>query len=230
MSESPRRELEAADVAVWLREHPNFFLHHPDVALAIDLPRENGRATSLASYQLDVLREKNRELNRRLQELFANANENERLTVRTHQFTLALLRAQNLPQTLAMAVGSLREDFSSEWVRILLSKPGLDVVSSPWWTHADRESVQMAAFADLKPDAEPLSGRLQADKLDALFGADAAQVQSSALVPLGDYGVLAIGSSDPNHFYPGMGTFFVRLMAQALVAALARFDTSVPTP
>ncbi|HET9048481.1 MAG TPA: DUF484 family protein [Chiayiivirga sp.] len=230
MSESPRRELEAADVAVWLREHPNFFLHHPDVALAIDLPRENGRATSLASYQLDVLREKNRELNRRLQELFANANENERLTVRTHQFTLALLRAQNLPQTLAMAVGSLREDFSSEWVRILLSKPGLDVESSPWWASASRDSAQMAVFADLKPDAEPLSGRLQADKLDALFGAEAAQVQSSALVPLGDYGVLAIGSSDPNHFYPGMGTFFVRLMAQALVAALARFDTSVPTP
>jgi uncharacterized protein YigA (DUF484 family) len=230
MSESPRRELEAADVAVWLREHPNFFLHHPDVALAIDLPRENGRATSLASYQLDVLREKNRELNRRLAELFAVANENERLTVRTHQFTLALLRAQDLPQTLAMAVGSLREDFSSEWVRILLSKPGMDVASSPWWAHASRDSAQMAVFSDLKPDAEPLSGRLQADKLQALFGAEAAQVQSSALVPLGDYGVLAIGSSDPNHFYPGMGTFFVRLMAQALVAALARFDMSVPTP
>ena len=36
-------------------------------------------------YQLDVLREKNRELNRRLQDLFAVASENERLTVRTHR-------------------------------------------------------------------------------------------------------------------------------------------------
>ncbi len=230
MSESPRRELDAADVAAWLREHPNFFLHHPDVALAIDLPRENGRATSLASYQLDVLREKNRELNRRLQELFAIANENERLTIRTHQFTLALLRAQDLPQTLAVAVASLREDFSSQWVRILLSKPGMKVSDSPWWSCAGRDSTAMALFADLKPDEEPLCGRLSTTRLVALFGTEAEHVQSSTLLTLGDYGVLAIGSSDPNHFYPGMGTFFVRLMAQAMVAALARFDRGVPSP
>jgi uncharacterized protein YigA (DUF484 family) len=57
-----------------------------------------------------------------------------------------------------------------------------------------------------------------------LFGARAVVVHSTALMPVGQRGMLAIGSTDPNRFYPGMGTLFLRLMAEALDAALARFD------
>lgn len=224
-SDIARRELAAADVAAWLREHPTFFLHHPDVALAIDLPREHGSATSLASYQLDVLREKNRELNRRLQELFAIANENERLTVRTHQLTLALLRARDLPDTLGTLVATLREDFNSQWVRVILLAPREGVPESPWWRVLPKDDAALAPFADFLAADEPLCGRLQPQKLDALFGGDAGQVASTALLPLGRHGLLAIGSSDANRFYPGMGTLFLRLMAEALSAALARYDT-----
>jgi predicted small lipoprotein YifL len=53
-----------------------------------------------ASYQLEVLRDKNRELSRRLQELFGNAQENERLAVRTHQLALALMRQDSAAGTL----------------------------------------------------------------------------------------------------------------------------------
>jgi uncharacterized protein YigA (DUF484 family) len=49
-------------------------------------------------------------------------------------------------------------------------------------------------------------------------------VQSTALLPLAGRGMLAIGSTDPNRFYPGMGTLFLRLMSEALVAALGRYD------
>lgn len=224
MSEPARRELEAADVAIWLREHPNFFLHHPDVALAIDLPRANGRATSLASYQLEVLREKNRELNRRLQELFAIANENERLTVRTHHLALALLRARDLAEALSVLVASLREDFNSEWVRLLLPRALEGVPESPWWRVLEHDDPVLVPFADFLLANEPLCGRLQREKLEVLFGSDADQVLSTALLPLGPNGLLAIGSSDANRFYPGMGTLFLRLMGETLVAALGRFS------
>ena len=46
-------------------------------------------------------------------------------------------------------------------------------------------------------------------------------VQSTALVPLGDDGLLAIGSSDPARFYPGMGTLFLDLLSQVVTARLA---------
>lgn len=224
MTDAARPDLDAADVAAWLREHPAFLSQHPELALMLEMPREDGAATSLASYQLQVLRDKNRELNRRLQELFAVANDNERLTIRTHQLTLALLRARDLADTLTTVVASLREDFNSEWVRMLLLEPSDDTLHSPWWRFVDAKDPALLPFAEFLAADEPLCGRLQAVKLDALFGDEAAQVQSTALLPLGRHGLLAIGSSDPNRFYPGMGTVFLRLMAEALVAALRRFE------
>jgi hypothetical protein len=56
-----------------------------------------------------------------------------------------------------------------------------------------------------------------------LFGEDRAQAQSVALIPLAGVGLVAIGSSDGNRFYPGMGTLFLRLMGETFVAALGRF-------
>ena len=85
-------KLSAHEVAAWLRRHPQFLKQFPDLAISLVVPRDDGPAASLASYQLEVLRDKNRELSRRLQELFGNAQDNERLAVRTHQLALALMR------------------------------------------------------------------------------------------------------------------------------------------
>ncbi len=221
---SETSNLEAATVAAWLRQNPLFLTQFPEVALAIELPREQGKATSLASYQLDILREKNRELNRRLQELFAIANENERLTVRVHQLMLALLRARDLDATLGTLVASLREDFGSEWVRIILFKPNTALAPAAWWRHLPRPSGELAPFAEFIATGEPLCGRLQHAKLSALYGEEAVSVQSVALLSLGEHGLLAIGSGDANHFYPGMGTLFLRMLGETVAAALARFD------
>ncbi len=215
---------DEAAVAAWLREHPDFLARRPELALAIEVPREQGQATSLASYQLDVLREKNRELNRRLQELFAVANENERLTVRLHQLMLALLRARDLPATLGTLVASLREDFGSEWVRVMLFKPAPALEPAAWWKHLPRQAAEIAPFAEFINAGEPLCGRLQPAKLSVLYGEDAVSVQSVALLSLGGHGLLAIGSGDSNRFYPGMGTLFLRLLGETVSAALARFD------
>ena len=86
------------------------------------------------------------------------------------------------------------------------------------------DDASLRPFAEFVQAGEPLCGRLQAEKLDLLFGARAAEVQCSALLPLGSRGMLAIGSTDPNRFYPGMGTLFLRLMSESLVAALDRYD------
>ena len=64
------------------------------------VPREQGPAASLASYQLDVLRDKNRELPPPARAV-RDAQENERLAVRTHQLTLALMRQGNAADTRA---------------------------------------------------------------------------------------------------------------------------------
>jgi uncharacterized protein YigA (DUF484 family) len=228
MSERHAQEkLGAHEVAAFLRRHPKFLQQFPDLAVSMVVPREAGPAASLASYQLEVLRDKNRELSRRLQELFANAQENERLSVRTHQLTLALLKQSDPADTVRAMVASLSEDFQGDLVRVVLFEPvaGLDDVD--WLQQLPVSDARLAPFRDCLAAGEPLCGRLQPEKNQLLYGDRVEEVQSSALLPLAGAparGLVAVGSRDPNRFYPGMGTLFLRMMAEALVAALQRFD------
>jgi hypothetical protein len=221
MSESEK--LGAHEVAAWLRRHPQFLKQFPDLAISLVVPREEGPAASLASYQLEVLRDKNRELSRRLHELFANAQENERLAVRTHQLTLALLRRDSAADTLRAMAATLAEDFQGDLVRIVLfaSVDGLE--DADWLQVVPATDARLAPFRDALAEGEPICGRLHPDKSALLYGARVDDVQSSALLPLPGVGLLAVGSHDPNRFFPGMGTLFLRMMGEALVAALQRY-------
>jgi len=224
MSElSVKEGLNAMEVASYLRRHPEFLNEFPDLALALVLPREHGNAASLASYQLEVLRDKNRELSRRLHELIEIAHENEQLMVRVHTLTLALMRAKTLPETARAVAAALTEDFGTDLVRLVLFRADPDLPAAAWLIAEPSGAPAFPAFAEFLKRAEPLCGRLQQDKLDALFGEQAAEVQSAVLMPVGNVGMLAVGSHDANRFHPGMGTIFLKLISEALAAALARF-------
>jgi uncharacterized protein len=218
----PSEKLGAHEIAAWLRRHPRFLQQFPDLALSLVVPREEGTAASLASYQLEVLRDKNRELNRRLHELFANAEENERLAVRTHQLTLALMRQDSAAASVQAMVASLSEDFAGDLVRIVLFAPVEGLPEADWLQMVPGKSAKLAPFRDALSEGEPICGRLNPDKHALLYGPRADEVQSSALLPLPRLGLVAIGSRDPNRFYPGMGTLFLRMMGEALAAALER--------
>jgi hypothetical protein len=222
MIEEKNERLGAHEVATFLRRNPAFLGQFPDLALSLVVPKEEGQASSLASYQLDVLRDKNRELNRRLNELFANAQENERLAVRTHQLSLALMRAGSAADTLRAMVAVLGEDFHGEVVRVLLFKP-VDGLSADWLQVVPEADPALAPFRDFLAGSEPLCGRLNQDKLDLLYGEEKARAASAVLLPLPGIGMLTVGSADANRFFPGMGTLFLRLMAEALATGLGRY-------
>jgi uncharacterized protein len=220
---SVKEGLDAMDVASYLRKHPDFLAEFPDLALALVLPREQGQAASLASYQLDVLRDKNRELNRRLHELIEIAHENQLLMVRVHTLTLALMRATSLPETLNAVVAALTEDFNTDLVRIVLFRADGDLPAAEWLLVEPEGARAMPVFSEFLKRAEPLCGRLQQDKLDVLFGARTGEVASAVLLPVDNVGMLAVGSQDANRFHPGMGTVFLKLIAEAVASAVARF-------
>ena len=225
MSESTEK-LGAHEIATWLRRHPQFLQQFPDLALSLVVPREQGPAASLASYQLDVLRDKNRELARRLQELFANAQDNERLSVRTHQLTLALMRQVSAADTVRAMAASLAEDFNGDMVRLVLFQPVDGLADADWLQQLDADDARLLPFRDCLADGEPLCGRLQPEKHALLYGMRADDVQSTALLPLPGVGLVAVGSGDANRFFPGMGTLFLRMMGESLVTALKRFDAA----
>jgi uncharacterized protein YigA (DUF484 family) len=221
---STTEKLGAHEVATWLRRHPTFLQQFPDLAITMVVPREQGPAASLASYQLDVLRDKNRELSRRLHELFANAQENERLAVRTHQLTLALLKQVDAASTVRAMAAALAEDFQGDLVRFVMFEPIAGLDEHDWLQVIAADDARLAPFRDALAADEPICGRLHADKNALLYGTRAEEVQSSALLPLPGVGLLAVGSHDGNRFYPGMGTLFLWMMGEALAVALRRFD------
>lgn len=219
----PRREVTAFEVANFLRRNPDFLSGFPELTLSLRIPRTEGPTTSLASYQLDVLRDKNRALNRRLQELIAIAGDNEQLVGRVHALTLALMRARGASDTLARVVATLTEDFHTELVQVLLFHGVVDQPDGEWLTVLPRESRALAPLADFIARGEPQCGRHATDQMVLLFGDRASEVKSSALIPVPGHGLLAVGSLDANRFHPGMGTLFLKLIADALAEGLERF-------
>ena len=222
MAEERNARSEAHEVAQWLRRHPRFLEQFPDLAVTLVVPKDGGASASLAGYQLEVLRDKNRELTRRLHELSGNAQDNERLAVRTHQLTLALMRAGSAADTLRAMVACLSEDFAGDAVRVTLLAPIAGLDDAAWCQVVPVDDARMEAFREALASGEPICGRLAPERHALLFGDAAARVASCAVLPVSAVGLIAVGSVDANRFFPGMGTLFLRMMAEALSTAMAR--------
>jgi uncharacterized protein YigA (DUF484 family) len=214
--------IDAGTVAAYLKRHPSFLSDYPELAAQLTMPREQGTVASLATYQLQQLREKNAELERRLAELSAIAAGNEQLMERVHALDVALLRANTLEVATRTVMARLSEDFHTEQVRLLLFGNNADLPRSDWLRQVGGGGAELPELAELLQRQEPVSGRLSADKLARLFGDEASAIRSAALIPLGEAGILAIGSQDPDRFQPGMGTLFLKMIAATVGAALAR--------
>ena len=212
--------LTAKDVADYLRRHPGFLNEFPELAAQLELPREQGQVASLAAYQTQNLREKNAELERRLAELAAIAAENERLMLRIHELNVAVLRANTAAAAARSVIARLAEDFQTDQVRLLVFD--LELPPADWLVRAPGGQASLPEFAEFFAHHEPIAGRLSAERLYRLFGDEAPQIQSSALMPLDGLGLLAIGSRDPDRFQPGMGTVFLKMISATVTAALQR--------
>jgi uncharacterized protein YigA (DUF484 family) len=133
------------------------------------------------------------------------------------------MRERTLADSLRRIAAGLTEDFHTDLVRLVLFRADPDLPVADWLIAPRDGAAALPAFAEFLRRNEPLCGRLQPEKLEALFGAQADEVRSAVLVPIDGVGMLAIGSHEANRFHPGMGTVFLKLIAEAAAAAIARF-------
>ncbi len=91
------------------------------------------------------------------------------------------------------------------------------------------EDANLKSFESLFASGKPRCGQVRDSQREFLFGTDANDMGSVALVPLGDkgsLGLLALGSTDRDRFHPGMSTEFLArmgdLVADVLTALPAR--------
>ena len=83
-------------------------------------------------------------------------------------------------------------------------------------------SQQAASDSD---SSRPPDGQIRDSQREFLFGAEAPNIGSVAMIPLGGQpplGLLALGSVDRDRFHPGMSTEFLQRMGELITDAVAR--------
>jgi uncharacterized protein YigA (DUF484 family) len=217
-------------VASYLRKNPDFLDDYPDVLETLELNHQSGSAVSLIERQVEQLRASNGDMNKQLKRLVQVASENETLMSRLHQLTLELMSINSRQDFFTHLGNSLLNDFGADILQICLfdqetvSEAGEDVIV------IQADDPDLEPFKVLLEKDQTVCGRLSESKLEFLFGSKARWVQSTALIPLGEngaVGMMAIGSSDPSRFYPGMGTLFLDLLANVISATPGSDQTEV---
>ena len=209
--------MNADDIALFLRGNPKFFDQHPELLEKIHVPHPHGgRAIPLSERQTLALREKVKALEARLAELIRFGEENDAIGEKVHRLAAALVAARDFGAALGSLQFHLREDFAVPHVAIRVWGKAL-----PGELDAARpvdEAQQRAAAAMGGPQCGAAAG----NPFVAWFGEAAEHVRSIALVPLGDatvFGLLALGSEDPQRFFPDMGTLYLRRIGELCAAA-----------
>ena len=210
----------------YLRDHPAFFEEHQDVLAGMILSHESGSAVSLIERQVQILREQKNEQKRKLQSLISAAQNNEKLNNNVNALILALLDASSLNDVLSITEQRIRADFEADAIVIKLLASGDNVLKE----HAELTAWQQPALVigeKVMTAREPMCGSFNSEQMQALF--DDADIQSAGIVPLvknknskNCYGIIAIGSYDPQRFRADMGTLFLSLLGQVLTRILQR--------
>ena len=213
-------ELDSNTVAQFLADNPQFFEEHAGLLGQVKLASPlTGKAVSLQERQMEVMREKYRVLELRMAELIRTAQDNATIANKGHAWTQALLRARHdraLPAVLADSLVSvfgvphatlrlwdLSSNYDGEWF--------VDGVSDDARIFANS---LMAPYCGANNDFEAVR-----------WLGDAAQVQSTVIIPLkvdgASFGLLIMGSPDPERFTSNMATDFLVHIGETASAALA---------
>jgi uncharacterized protein YigA (DUF484 family) len=217
-------------VAEYLQTYPDFFERNSSLLAKLRLPhvRDAGATVSLVERQVEVLRERNQALERKLKELVDVARANDALADRIHRLSQRLIRAHALPEAIDAVETSLREDFearNSVLVLFLDAARPLEVPPSRFLRTANLADAEIKTFESLLQSGKPRCGQIRDTQRDYLFGKESVEIGSVALTPLGPkgaLGILAIGASDAERFHPGMSTEFLLRIGELVTYALTR--------
>jgi uncharacterized protein YigA (DUF484 family) len=216
--------MDPAAIAQFLVDHPQFFEDYAGLLGEVKLSSPlTGRAVSLQERQMEVMRAKYKALELRMADLIRHAEENATIASRFHGWTQQLLRAttptpapNSMPRTV---VDGLAEHFKVPQVSLRLWKlaPAYD---GEWYAGDVSDDMRLFASGLRAPYCGP-----NKDFEAVRWLADSDAVRSTVLLPLradgAAFGLLVLGSPDPDRFHAGMGTDFLVHIGETASTALA---------
>jgi uncharacterized protein len=212
--------LDAATVAEYLAENPHFFEEYAGLLGQVKLASPvTGRAVSLQERQMEVMRDKYKALELRLAELLRLAQENAAIANRFHAWTQALLRAPGAAEMPRVLVDGLVEQFTVPQATLRLWDVAPEHADS-WFTSGVSDDARIFANSLRAPYCGS-----NHDFEAVRWLADPAAVQSTVILPLrqdgATFGLLILGSPDPQRFSAHMGTDFLVHIGETASSALA---------
>ena len=214
-------------IAEYLQSNPDFFERHQSLLTNLNIPHRSGAAVSLVERQVSGLRQKNLQLERKLRDLVDVARSNDSLAEKVHGLATRLLAAGSRAQAIKVAEELLRSSFNADHTVLVLFETdmvGEFARQNRFLRLVERNDPSMGPFTTFLQNGEPRCGKVRDSQKAFLFGPDADEVGSAALVPLGENaatGLLAIGSCDADYFHPGKSMDFLSRLGDLLGCALA---------
>ncbi|MEC5215118.1 uncharacterized protein YigA (DUF484 family) [Actimicrobium sp. GrIS 1.19] len=215
------RTLDSSAIAQYLADTPKFFEEHAELLGKIKLSSAlGGRTLSLQERQMEVLRHKVNALEMRLADLMRLAQENHSIADKFQEWTRSLLLGRNDVDLPHVLVDGMKKFFAVPNATLRMWNVAPDF-SHTWFAAPVSDDARLFACG---LDA-PFCGRND-DFEAASWLDDPTHVQSIAMLSLrvpgatGVFGMLVLGSPDPERFRPDMATDFLANIGQTSSAAL----------
>ncbi len=208
----------------YLRSHRDFLDRHPDLLVDMQLSHESGNGVSLIERQVDVLRESNEALKKKLRTLIEAAEQNESLNQQLYEVLLTAIVQNDLDTALDVLPGTIKEQFDLPLAVIRISVDDREMQART--EIADKSDIDYQQLhARIAHGRSVCDDRLPTQVLKYLFADQAEEVGSCALVPLGTgdpLGVLALASPDESRFRADFGTLFLDRLGDVVGVVLKR--------
>jgi uncharacterized protein len=223
---TPLQGITEDDIANYLVHTPGFFERHAQLLSSVQLTSPHGlRAVSLQERQMEMLRDKNKGLERRIMEMIRHSQENEAIAQRLHHWVRSVLITHDDAALPDVMLTELQREF-------LIPQAAVRVWDTP--TLPVRETLrELPAAQAVSDDVRSFAASLTLPYcgVNAGFEAskwlqDASTITSLAMIPLHHlgqtYGLLVLGSPDPTRYTADMGVDFLQQVGETASAALAR--------
>ena len=208
--------IDEAKVIRYLQENPEVLMGYPDIFSSLAIPHRTGGATSLVERQLKLLREDNKVLKAKIDELVGIARENEELNQRFHRLALELMNTNQLHDVLSMVQDQVQTFFYTDFVCFRFLPGVSDNGNVLDGMYLDPQSGVVDSVMPWIEARKPVCGRHDETLNRQLFGADV-HIGSSAFIPLyhaRNLGLLCLGSISADRFGLTMGTIFLQQLGE----------------
>ncbi len=207
-----------------LKEHPDILVQNPSLLAVLEIPHQSGQAVSLIERQVGVLRDKVQASEKRLRELMDIARDNQRLAESRHRLAVNLLGARDLDDVVSIVLDELGNELGADFSAIRLTTADEEKLNNKPEFFIESNTEELKAFSTMMDNRKPVCGRCTEEQITFMFGDDAEQIGSAAIIPLiaGEkLGLLALGGKDEQRFNIAMGTDFLTQIGELVSAALA---------